>query len=203
MNWKKIMFNISPCKSTGADDIGPRFIRDATPSIKEPLCYLINLSLNCGKFPDALKLARVTPVHKSGSKLDTGNYRPISILPTFSKIFEKIVHNQISTYLNDNNLVYKNQSGFRESYSTDTALTFLNNRILDNMDKGLYSGAIVIDLKKAFDTVNHTILLDKIKALGACPMVYNWLFSYLDKREQFVKIGDASSPCLNLLCGVP
>ena len=116
---------------------------------------------------------------------------------------KKIAHGQISKYLNENNLIFVNQSGFRESYSTDTALTFLSERILNNMDKGLYSGAIVIDLKKAFDTVDHTILLDKFQAMGACPTVFDWLSSYLDNREQFVKVGKGTSTSLNIKCGVP
>ena len=105
-----------------------------------------------------------------------------------SKIFEKIVHKQLVAYLNSNNLLYEFQSGFRQTFSTDTALTSLSDRVRLNMDDGLYTGVVLIDLQKAFDTVNHQILTTKLKSIGMDNTVVSWFQSYLSDRQQFVSV---------------
>ena len=140
---------------------------------------------------------------KKGSKQCEGNYRPVSILPVVSKIFERIVYDQFFDYLSEHKILYNHQSGFRHDFSTDSALTYLADMIKFNMDNGLYTGMVLIDLQKAFDTVDHEILLKKLKAVGAGTCVVSWFNSYLSDRQQFVDInGTLSSPEI-VTCGVP
>ena len=116
-------------------------------------------------FPDPRKLAKLKLIFKKGSRMDPSNYRPISLLPLISKIFEKIVHDQMIDYLAQYNILYKYQSGFRTKHSTDLCLSYLNDKILKGFDNGLFTGMILIDLQKAFDTINRNILLKKLKAI--------------------------------------
>ena len=111
-------------------------------------------------------MAKLKPLYKKGSKLEPQNYRPISLLPLVSNFFEKIVHIQTQNYLDKHNILYKYQSGVRTKHSTDTCLTLLNNKILNGIDQGLYTGMILIDLQKAFDTIDHEIFLMKLECIG-------------------------------------
>ena len=108
-------------------------------------------------------MARVLPIYKKGNRNDEGNYRPVSILPVASKVLEKIVYNQMHNYLEQNNLIDAFQSGFRSAHSTDTALTCLADKLRANIREGLYTGMVLIDIQKAFDTVDYTILTKKTK----------------------------------------
>ena len=127
--------------------------------ISSPLSHIINLSLPLGCVPDEMKTARVIPLYKKKSKTDPGNYRPVSILTSVSKILERVTYNQIESYMKSENLIYSFQSGFRSSFSTDTCLTHVTDQIRFRMDRGFYTGMVMIDLQKAFDTVDHDILL--------------------------------------------
>ena len=124
------------------------------------MAYLINLSIKTSIFPDKLKEARITPIHKKGDKSEPCNYRPISILPTLSKIFEKHMASQIKSYVSDFDLLQKQQSGFREHHSCMTALTKMTETWLSEMESGNLTGTVLLD---AFDLVNHSILLHKLK----------------------------------------
>ena len=110
------------------------------------------------KFPSLCKITKIKPLFKKGSKTEPKNYRPISLLPLISKIFEKIVHDQTQKFLIDNNLLFKYQSGFRPNHSTNSCLTYLTNKILTGFDNGMVTGMILIDLQKAFDTIDYEIL---------------------------------------------
>ena len=134
--------------------------------------------------------------------MDPSNYRPIS-LPLISKIFEKIVHDQMIDYLAQYNILYKYQSGFRTKHSTDLCLSYLNDKILKGFDNGLFTGMILIDLQKAFDTIDHNILLEKLKAIGFCDDTVNWFHSYLTDRAFLVSIENKYSSISKILCGVP
>ena len=126
---------------------------------------ITNNSILQGTFPGKLKLAKVVPVYKSDDATDPNNYRPISLLSIFNRIFEKLVYKRLKSFLEVNDVFYKSQYGFREKHSTQHAILDIVNKIQSNMDKGMYSCGIFIDLKKAFDTVNHTLLLKKIVSL--------------------------------------
>ena len=142
-------------KATGDDDISCRLLKLACPIIAQSLTTIVNLSTVKGYVPYLWKSARVLPLHKSGDTSCLSNYRPISVLPIVSKILERAVHFQLSQFISDHNLLHNNQSGFRPLHSTTTALAKLVNLWSKNIDDGKLSGAAFIDLRKAFDTVNH------------------------------------------------
>ena len=147
--------NVNPTKSTGLDDIPARFIKDGAIVLTTPITHIVNLSITSGVVPNDMKMARIKPLYKKNSPLDVGNYRPVSILSIVSKILERSVHTQLSEFLCENNLLFEFQSGFRDRYSTDTCLIHLLDYIRDNNAKGLYTGMVMLDLQKAFDTVDH------------------------------------------------
>ena len=197
----KLLSAINICKSTGADGIGARFLKDGKETIVTPVTYIFNLSLKTSVVPIDFKTARVVPLFKKNDCNYEGNYRPVSILPVISKLLERIVYDQLYKYLCDNNLFYSFQSGFRSSFSTDTALTYLCDKIRLNVDKGLYTGIIMLDLQKAFDTVDHDILIKKLIAIGVQNV--DWFSSYLTSRKQFVDVNGVKSSSEYITCGVP
>ena len=154
-------------------------------------------------FPDILKTAKVTPIHKKDSKLDHLNYRPISLLSTLNKIFEKVIYTRIYSHLVDNRLIYAKQFGFRARFSVNHAIVSLTERIKQLIDNGNFVCGIFIDLEKAFDTVNHEILCEKLNYYGLRGKVNDLIKSYLNNRKQFVSINGAESEVRNVTCGVP
>ena len=161
------------------------------------------MSLITGKIPQDLKAARVTPLYKKNSTTEAGNYRPVSILSIISKVLEKVVLQQVDGYIKDNNLLFEHQSGFRSSYSTETCLIHLMDWIKSEGDKGNYTGMVLLDLQKAFDTVNHTILLKKLKAIGLNKTSVAWFEAYLTDRTQLADVSGTLSPVEKVTCGVP
>ena len=153
--------------------------------------------------PDDLKSARVVPLFKKSDKTEVGNYRPVSILSIISKVFEKVVYDQIESHLNDKKLLYKFQSGFRTRYSTDTCLIHLTDFLKFQMDKGNLIGMVLLDLQKAFDTVDHSILLMKLEAPSLSQDIIRWFHSYLSDRQQLVDVSGTFSSCAGIRCGVP
>ena len=151
--------------------------------------------------PTKLKLAKVTPLYKKNKSTDVSNYRPVSVLSAISKILEKSVYVQLEDFLTSNNILYEHQSGFRSKFSTDSCLIHLMDHIKTQSSRGLYTGMIMIDLQKAFDTVNHQILCEKLNAMGVESV--DWFHSYLSNRQQIVQINNADSQSLNISCGVP
>ena len=197
----KELLKLNPTKSTGLDEIPARFIRDGACILKVPICFIVNQSIFSGIVPDDMKVARVKPLYKKNSPLEVGNYRPVSILSIVSKILERSVYSQLSKFLDSNNLLFEYQSGFRSKFSTDTCLIHLLDYIKGNSAKGLFTGMIMLDLQKAFDTVDHDILCDKLKVMGVESV--NWFRSYLSDRKQFVCINEVSSKSGHVSCGVP
>ena len=148
-------------------------------------------------------MAKVNPLHKKESKFDHRNYRAISLLAVISKIFEKLIYKRIYFYLDQKKLIYSKQFGFRANYSTNHAIISLTEHIRELLDKGEYVCGVFVDLEKAFDTVHHDILCDKIKACGLRGNVNDLLKSYLSNRKQYVSINGFNSNEMNVTCGVP
>lgn len=199
----KILLGIGRKKATGLDSLPARFISDGSRQIAWPLTHIINLSIHLSKVPREFKLARIVPLHKKNCKTEVGNYRPVSILPVISKVLERVVYNQFETYLSDHSLLYQFQSGFRAGYSTDSCLIHLTDYIRLQVDGGKYAGMVLLDLQKAFDTVNHDILLMKLDALGLDDRAVAWFRSYLAERNQRVYINGTLSSQRGIECGVP
>jgi hypothetical protein len=171
--------------------------------LSNPLKHVISLSFNNGIVPNQLKIAKVIPVFKSGDRRLIENYRPISLLNVFSKVFEKIVHNRLTSFLNFNNLISPRPFGFRKSHSTVHPLTLFTNSVGRALNEKEHSIAIFCDLKKAFDTVDHKILLKKLSKIGVCQSALKWFDSYLSNRFQYVSIGSTASKLLRIKIGVP
>ena len=201
---KKIK-ELKPNKAVGLDKVSSRMLKDAADIVAPSLTSLFNISINNGCFPSTWKLAKISPLFKKGSKQDPSNYRPISVLPTISKLLEKAVHMQLYSYLRDNNLLSQKQFGFRLNSSTVTASAMFTDKTLSAMDKGQLTGAVFIDLTKAFDTVNHSILLSKLCSLGVLndSPAYNWFESYLSNRCQVTVCNGTKSCPETVQIGVP
>jgi hypothetical protein len=172
--------------------------------ITTQLTRTFNKLLDDGSFPDSLKVAKVTPIHKSGTKTDPNNYRPISILPVLSKVLEKVLFTRLLNYLNSINFFFKQQYGFRPKSNTLTATIDLTTKIKHNIDKRNIVLGIFVDLKKAFDTVSHKLLLQKLEVIGVRDKALTMFESYLKNRLQIVKINNSpQSHPLPISCGVP
>ena len=187
----------------GLDKIPASILRDSNEIIAPYLTYIFNCSIYMAIFPDDWKMARVSPIFKSGSKNDCGNYRPISILPSVAKIFEKLVCDQLKSYLSEQNILSKYQSGFRWGHSTSSSLLKTTNSWLLNIDSGMINGVLFLDLKKAFDTIDHDILLRKLFLYGIRGVTLDWFSSYLSDRAQVCKINNTTSSLKYIKCGVP
>ena len=188
-------------KSTGLDGISPRLLRDGAAVLADPITHIINLSLSSEIVPTGFKHARVRPLYKKGSRQDPGNYRPVSILPVLSKLLERAVNDQLCSFLSKKKLLYDFQSGFRKGFSTDTCLLNLTDYIKSQSSKGNFTGMVLIDLQKAFDCVDHNLLLSKLKAMGIGSV--DWFRSYLNDRSQCTQVRGIDSDFLNITCGVP
>ena len=158
--------NIPHKNSTGVDDISTFSIKSVNFDLLKAVTTTVNQSLTTGIFPDNPKLAKVIALFKKGDPTSINNYRPVSLLPALSKIFERVIHNQINNYFTLNNLYYEGQYGFRSKHSTELAALDIVDTITSRMEKGNIPITIYLDLSKAFDTLNHTMLLDKLKLYG-------------------------------------
>ena len=156
-----------------------------------------------GKIPQSWKNAKVTPIFKAGDPTDVSNYRPISVIPVIMKVFERIVHNQLSIYLNDTKLLYEYQSGFRSKFYTETALIDVTEYIINGLDSGELVGAVILDLKKTFDTVDSEILTKKLQWFGIKDMRLSWFENCLTDRKQTVQFKTEQSEERPVNCGVP
>ena len=189
-------------KSTGYDDISANVVKTCYDELLFPLKFIFNKSIKTGVFPDKLKIAKVTPIFKSGESTSLTNYRPISILPCFSKLLERIMYNRLYNYLISNSILYKNQFGFQSSNSTEYAIMELVDQISNSFDSNKFTLGVFIDLSKAFDTVDHNIMLEKLKHYGASGNNLAWFKSYLDRRKQFIYFDQSKMNVVMLRAGI-
>lgn len=200
---KEVFTSLKINKSPGHDDISVNVIKKCQDEVIKPLQHIFTNSFKQGTFPDRLKIAKVTPIFKTGDKKLLTNYRPISVLSCFSKISEKLMYNRLYDYLETNKLLFKNQYGFRKGYSTEHAILELVDQITNSFEKGYYTLGVFIDLSKAFDTVNHKILLEKLKYYGITGQYLKWFDSYLQGRKQYIVHDQIKTDMKTIHCGVP
>ena len=199
----RTILNLDQTKSTGPYSIPIKALKILGPKISQPLTKIINQSFTEGIFPSKLKVAKVVSIFKKGDSEIASNYRPISLLPIFSKIFEMLMHERIYSFLKEHKLIYPLQFGFRENHCIDHALISITEDIRSTLDNKRYGCGIFIDLQKAFDTVNHEILLKKLEHYGIRGDTLKWFCSYLSDRGQFVSINGHNSTKMEISCGVP
>lgn len=178
-------------------------VKQTINEIVKPLTYIFNLSFQTGIVPINMKRAKVIPLFKTGNKYYYNNYRPVSLLPQFSKILEKLYNIRLDNFINKHNLLHDNQYGFRNNRSTAFALMDSIEEITNQTDKKKIAVGLFIDLKKAFDTINHNNLTEKLDLYGIRGVALNWVKSYLSNRTQFVKLNENSSSYLDIDCGLP
>jgi hypothetical protein len=207
---EEVLKYLSDMSNSGANDIdflSPKFIKHFATQLSVPIALLINSSFKSGVFPDALKVSRITPIFKNGDIHDPTNYRPIAILPIFSKIFEKAIHSRLTDFFNNFNIINNNQHGFLKNRNTTTAIFNFINEILTSLDNSEVALSIFIDLSKAFDCVDHKNLLYKLEKYGIRGVPLQLLKSYLTGRKQYIGFCDnknyVKSAVLSNEIGVP
>ena len=189
--------------SVGIDGISTTLLKCIAPSIIKPLTLIINQIMKTGVFPNKMKLAKVIPIYNKDDPTQVTNYRPISLLPVLSKVVEKTIAKQLSEYFEENKLFNQNQYGFRPGHSTEHAALELVDKITSQMDNNETPINIFLDLSKAFDTIDHNILLDKLNYYGVDDTAIKLFRSYLTNRYQYVQIENAKSQLLEINTGVP
>jgi retron-type reverse transcriptase len=153
--------------------------------------------------PEIFKISRVTPVYKSGVTTELGNYRPIAIISPFSKVLERLVYNQVFSFIEKQKIIFEYQFGFRKGHSTEHAILETIEYLKTAIDENKVTCAIFLDFSKAFDTIDHKILLDKMNSYGICRIAHEWFSSYISNRKQYVKVCETESSMKTMTCGVP
>jgi hypothetical protein len=189
--------------SPGHDGISVKIIKKLKYQLLTPLAHIINLSFSHGLIPDSLKIAKVVPIYKKGDRSLFSNYRPISILPAFSKIIEKLAYKRIILFLNKYNILNDYQFGFRKHKSTDMAIHTLVDKFYEAIENDKYMLAVFIDFSRAFDTISHDILLKKLHFYGFRGKAHEWIKNYLTNRKQFVAYTNSYSHIGEISVGVP
>jgi hypothetical protein len=189
--------------SCGEDGIDPQVAKFTIDEISMPLAHIINFSILTGSVPNKLKIARVIPIFKTGESNKLSNYRPISVLPYFSKYFEKIMHMKLTNYLESKRTITNSQYGFRTGHSTFMALLEMHKKIAEAIDNNFFSIGIFFDLSKAFDTVDHKILIGKLEHFGVRGIALAWFCDYLHNRRKYVSYDNHLSEQLSIRCVVP
>jgi len=200
---EKIIKKLKHKNSCGYDKVTTKILKTVSPFIVSPLTHICNRMLTTGTFPDRLKYSEIKPVYKKGDKTQITNYRPISLLPVFSKIFEKVLYKRLYNHLSSNNILVKEQFGFRCNTSTEMAIYTLINNILLFLNTKTLVGGLFYDLQKAFDCVNYEILLSKMKFYGITGVASKLMESYVRNRYQRVVINDYFSTWKKVQHGVP
>lgn len=194
---------LSNSHSSSFDEISTSLLKNIIHPIAQPLADIINCCLDKGIFPDKMKIAKVIPIFKTGKKTDIKNYRPISILPAISKIFEKLIEQRITSFIERFNIVASSQFGFRKKHSTQMAILSLYEKVTEALDNNEFAIGIFVDLSKAFDTLNHKILINKLEYYGIRGVPLALIKSYLHNRTQYVSYHNYLSCHQPITCGVP
>ena len=199
----KLVKEINIYKSSGLPNINSRLLKDGFMALIDQFTFVLNLSLKTGIVPDTWKLGTITPIPKSGALNDVNNIRPISLTALPGKLLERHVHTQLVSFLEENNLLYENQGGFRKNKSTTQTVHHLINQIANAKNDDKYSLAVYLDISKAFDSINHDLLLQKLYKIGIRGMGLKWLQNYMYDRKQVVVNGGQESSKQTIICGVP
>ena len=199
----KIIKFLKSNKSCRPNSIPTKDLHILQDQISNHLATICNLSFSTGVFPAIPKTAKVIPIHKKNSKLEVSNYRPISLLSNIDKIFEKLMHSRLIEFLEEKQILHYRQFGFRKDFSTNHAILTLLESIQKALDDGQFACGIFIDLEKAFDTVSHDILLEKLNHYGIRGIANDWFRSYLSDRTQFISINGFNSDYKTVKYGVP
>ena len=198
------MKEINRLKTKATLDIRVSLLKHVKQEIVNGLVIIFNKSFEEGRFPEMLKIAKVIPIFKGENPTDRNNYRPISLLSIFDKLLEKVMYNRVNAFLTKHKIFYKYQFGFRKNHATADALSEVIDFIYKSLDEGNFVFGICIDLKKAFDNVQHRTLLYKLQHYGIRGLALQWFESYLSKRKQYVVTNNTQSDMLQLCeYGVP
>ena len=201
VNVETIICKIDPTKAYQRNDIPPKVLKENVAACTEFLSTDINKCINSGKFPNCLKNSDISPIFKKIDPLSKTNYRPVSILPTLSKVYERVIHEQIYEYFNG--IFSKYLCGFRKGHSTQHCLLFMLEKLKRALDKGFITGILLTDLSKAFDSISHELLIAKLHAYGFSTSALNLIYDYLSERMQRTKIGNVFSTWRSILYGFP
>ena len=185
-------------KSSAIDNLSARVLKDSFEYLTKQLTHMFNCSLIMGIFPDRWKRATVVPLQKGGDKSNVSNLRPVSLLPLPGKLLERLVHNKVSEYLNENRLLNDGQNGFQKGRSTTGTVAEFTDDVLNGINNKKYTLAAFVDLRKAFDTVSHNILGKKIGKFGFNINLINWFKNYLTNRQQRCKTNGITSEYLDI-----
>ena len=198
-----VLKNMDANKSPGYDNFSNKIIKLSATEIAKPLTHIFNLTFENGIIPEKLKLAIVTPIFKANENNKFENYRPISVLSCFSKLLEKLMYNRLINFTDKNQILSKHQYGFRKNRSTEFAIIELADKITKGIDQGQYTLGIFLDLSKAFDIINHRILIEKLEHYGIRGICLKWFKNYLENRKQTVKYNTIKSDEMIITSGVP
>ena len=190
-------------KVTGSDCVFAFFLKAVACEIDEPLALIFNKSLDTGLVPSAWKYCNVTPIYKGGDKDDPGNFRPISVVPVVAKILEKLIASRLGMYLESHNFLREHQSVYRHGKLSEQLLLFAVDSIVRALDQGFVVCAAFLDPRKAFDSLDHVILLERFQQLGVCGTGLRWFQNYLSDHFQQVKCGTVFSDWKLVKGGIP
>ena len=200
---RKILENLAPSSSAGADGVHPSILHNCADVIALPLSIIIQKSITESQIPAEWKHSRVAPIFKAGSKYNALNYRPVSVTSAPCKVAERVLSNHVVTYLEDHGLLTERQFGFRKGRSAEDQLLLTYGKIVREVDCGLTVDAVYLDFAKAFDVLSHAVLLDKAEAIGFSPQVLGWVRAFLSNRVMQVSVGGVSSNPRAVQSGVP
>jgi hypothetical protein len=189
----KLSKNLEDKATAGYDDIPESLVKHCIQLIKKPLAHIYNASFNSGVFPDEWKTVKLKPLYKKGDRHDMNNYRPISIISVFAKLLERVMYNRLKYFFHKHNIFTEAQNGFRKGKCIETATQALIERIQEALDKRMYTIGIFIDLSKAYDVLNHELLLEKLSYYGVRGTANLWFRSYLTNRRQSIEINQSDS----------